>query len=151
MVTQLRALGQWEVVNGTIHAHVPAGPDHQTQEETRQTEAWELRAARAYAENTLRLEDDYGEVISTITDPCTAWITLERSYGSQQSGIQAVINAELTLSKWDGISPIAVHRDYMKGLRNSPCWRWPCNYRSTYVSRFGTWFLFGDLLSVIVG
>jgi hypothetical protein len=41
---------------------------------------------------------------------------LERSYGSQQSGIQAVINAELTLAKWDGMSPITVHRDYMKEL-----------------------------------
>jgi hypothetical protein len=27
-----------------------------------------------------------------------------------------VINAELTLAKWDGMSPIIVHRDYMKEL-----------------------------------
>ncbi len=37
-------------------------------------------------------------------------------YGAQQSGIQSVINAELTLAKWDGRTPINEHRDHMKTL-----------------------------------
>jgi hypothetical protein len=117
MVTQRRALGQWMVVNGTTRAPVPATIGHPTPDETRQMEAWELRAARAYAEMALRVEDGYGGVISNITDPHEAWTALERGYGSQQSGIQAVINAELTLSRWDGMTPITDHRDYMKELR----------------------------------
>ena len=56
-------------------------------------------------------------MIATINDPHEAWTMLESSYGSQQSGIQAVINAELTLAKWDGQTPITTHRDHMKALR----------------------------------
>jgi hypothetical protein len=117
MITQLRALGQWEVVNGTLRAPVPAVPNNPTPDEARQIEVWELRSARAYAEIALRLEDDYGGAILAISDPHVAWSTLERSYGSQQFGIQPVINAKLTLAKWDGVSPITAHRDYMKALR----------------------------------
>jgi hypothetical protein len=83
MVTQLRALGQWMVVNGTIRAPVPATIGHPTPDENRQMEAWELRAARAYAGIALRVEDGYGGVILNITDPHEAWTALERSYGSQ--------------------------------------------------------------------
>ena len=43
------------------------------------------------------LKDDYGEVIAAATDPYAAWTMLESSYGPGQSGIQVVINAELTL------------------------------------------------------
>ncbi len=38
-------------------------------------------------------------------------------YGAQQTGIQSVISAELTLAKWDGTTPINEHRDHMKTLR----------------------------------
>jgi len=117
METQLRALGQWEVVNGTTTAPVPANAANPTADETRQLDAWRLRTARAYAEIALRLDDDYGEVIDTITDPNAAWALLEASFGSQQSGIQSIVNAELTLAKWDGQKPINEHRDHMKTLR----------------------------------
>jgi hypothetical protein len=56
-------------------------------------------------------------VIVTIGDPHDAWTMLESSYGSRQSGIQTVINAELTLARWDGQTPITTHRDHMKTLR----------------------------------
>jgi hypothetical protein len=42
---------------------------------------------------------------------------LETSYGSRQSGIQAIINTELTLARWDGQTPIITFRDDMKALR----------------------------------
>lgn len=64
------------------------------------------------------MEDGFGEAIATINDPHDAWTVLQGSYGSQQSGIQAVINAELTLARWDGQTPITTHRDHMKTLRN---------------------------------
>ena len=64
------------------------------------------------------MEDEYGEVIASTDDPHDGWTILERSYGSQQSGIQAVINAELTLARWDGQTPITVHRDHMKTLHS---------------------------------
>lgn len=51
----------------------------------------------AYAEIALRVDDDIGEVIATITYPRVAWMI--RSYGSHQSGNQSVIKAELTLAK----------------------------------------------------
>jgi hypothetical protein len=49
-----------------------------------------------------------------INDFHDTWTMLESSYGSQQSGIQAVINAELALVKWDGQTPTTTHRDHMK-------------------------------------
>ena len=117
METQPRALGQLEVVDGTLHAPVPAVPNQPTPDETREINAWKLRSARAYAEIALRLEDEYGETISTTDNPHTAWTMLETSYGAHQSGIQSVINAELTLTKWDGQTPTTTHRDHMKALR----------------------------------
>jgi len=117
METQLKALGQWEVVDGTISAPTPVVPATPTQDEVRELSAWKLRAARAYAEIVLRVGDDLGDVFATIDDPYNAWVMLETSYGSRQSGIQAVINAELTLARWDGQSPITTFRDHMKALR----------------------------------
>ena len=38
-------------------------------------------------------------------------------YGSCQSDIQAVLNAELTLARWDGQTPITAFRDHMKAPR----------------------------------
>ena len=58
----------------------------------------------AHAEIALRVEDDFEDVIRTIDDPHDAWVMLEQSYGSQQSGIQSVINSESTLAR----SPIAI-------------------------------------------
>lgn len=55
-----------------------------------------------------------------ITQPraLSQWKVVEGTSGrSQQSGIQGVINAELTLVKWDSQTTIIAHRDYMKGLR----------------------------------
>ncbi|HUC20060.1 MAG TPA: hypothetical protein VMR98_01030, partial [Candidatus Polarisedimenticolaceae bacterium] len=92
METQLRALGQWEVVEGTITAPTIAVLGSPTPEETRNLDAWKLRAARAYAEIALRLEDDYGETIAGIQDPHSAWLMLESSYGSSQCGIQSVLD-----------------------------------------------------------
>ena len=106
MMTQLRALGQWEVVDGSIKALMPAIPNHPTPDKTHELNTWKLQVARAYAEIALQLDDDYGEVIAMINNPHDAWMMLESSYGSQQSGIQAVINAELTLVKWDSQTPI---------------------------------------------
>ena len=97
-------------------APVPVDAQNPTAEETCKMDAWRLRVARAYAEIALRVEDDYREVIAAITDPHAAWTMLESSYGSQQSSIQSVINAELTLAKWDGAKPINDHRDHMKTL-----------------------------------
>ena len=57
-VTQLKALGQWEVVDGTVSAPT-ADPASPTPDETRAQAAWKLRVARAYAEIALRVEDDY--------------------------------------------------------------------------------------------
>jgi len=48
METQLRALGQWEVVNGNITAPVPADVANPTADETQQIEAWKLRAASPF-------------------------------------------------------------------------------------------------------
>jgi len=58
--------------------------------------AWKLRAARACAEIALRVEEDIGDVFGADDDPHNAWVMIESSYGSRQSGIQAVLNAELT-------------------------------------------------------
>ena len=98
MEAQLKALGQWEVVQGTTTAPVPAIAATPTQEEIKSTVAWKLRAARAYAEIALRVEEDIGDVFGTDDDPHNAWVIIESSYGSRQSGIQAVINAELMLA-----------------------------------------------------
>jgi len=117
MVTQLRAHGQWEVVDGSVVAPTYADPANPTPEEVRDLNAWNLRAARAYAEIALRLDEEYGETIAAISDPHQAWMMLESSYGSQQSGIQGNINAELTLARWDGQTPVTAHRDHMNALR----------------------------------
>jgi len=68
METQLRALGQWEAVNRNTTAPGPVNVGNPTADETRQLEAWKLWAAQAYAEIVLCLDNDYGEVIDTITD-----------------------------------------------------------------------------------
>ena len=111
METQLRAPGQLDVVTGVLTVPRPVDVRNPTAKETRLLDAWTLRAARAYAETALRVDNESGEVIAAITDPHVAWTTLERSYGSQQSGIQSIINAELTLAKWDGVKPNNDHRD----------------------------------------
>jgi len=118
MVTQPRAHGQWEVVDGSVVAPTDADPANPTPEEVRDLNAWNLRAARAYAEIALRLDEDYGETIAAISDPHQAWMMLESSYSSRQSGIQGNINAELTLARWDGQTPVTAHRDHMNALRN---------------------------------
>ncbi len=117
METQLQAHGQWEVVMGVITAPTPAIAGSPTPDKTHLLDAWKLQATRAYAEIALRLNDDYGEVIAAIMDPHTAWIMLERRYRAQQSSIQSVISAKLTLAKWDGTMPINNHRDHMKTLQ----------------------------------
>jgi hypothetical protein len=117
MQTQLKALGQWEVVDGSVTAPTIATPGSPSQDGARALAAWKLRAARAYAEIALRVEDDYGDAIASIDNPHDCWTILETSYGSRQSGMQAVANAELTLARWDGQTPITTHRDHMKTLR----------------------------------
>ena len=62
------------------------------------------------------MDNDLGDVFATYDDPHNAWVMLETSYGSCQSGIQAVINAELTLMQWDSQTPITTFRDHMKAL-----------------------------------
>ena len=117
MQTQLKALGQWEVVDGTVQAPTPVDPANPTPDEALEQTAWKLRAARAYAEIVLRTNDDLGDIYATIEDPHDAWVMLESSYGSRQTGIQAVINSELTLARWDGQTPITTFRDHLKALR----------------------------------
>ena len=63
------------------------------------------------------MDNDLGDVFATYDDPHDAWVMLETSYGSRQSGIQAVINAELTLAWWDGQTPIMTFHDHIKALR----------------------------------
>jgi hypothetical protein len=106
METQLKALGQWEVVEGTTTAPIPAIPATPTQEEEELAAVWKLRAARAYTEIALRVEEGIGDVFGSDDNPHNAWVMIESSYGSRQSGIQAVLNAELTLARWDGQTPI---------------------------------------------
>jgi len=113
MEIQLRALAQWEVVDGTLTAPVPLDPANPTPDEVRTSTAWTICVAHAYAEIALRVEDDFGEVIATIDNPHDMWTTLESIYGSRQSGIQAVINAELTLACWDGRTLITEHHDHI--------------------------------------
>jgi len=117
MEIQLRALAQWEVVDGTLTTPVPLDPANPTPDEVCTSTAWTIHVACAYAEITLRVEDNFGEVIATIDNPHDVWTTLKSSYGSCQSGIQAVINAELTLACWDGRTLITEHCDHMKTLR----------------------------------
>ena len=50
METQLKALGQWEVINGTVTTLVPVVPANPTLEEVLEQSAWKLCAACAYAE-----------------------------------------------------------------------------------------------------
>ena len=56
-------------------------------------------------------------MIATTDDPHQTWVMPYGRYGSQQSGIQAVINSELTLARWDGQSPIITCHDDMKHTR----------------------------------
>ena len=53
METQLKALGQWEVIDGTVTTLVPVVPANPTPEEVLEQSAWKLRAVRAYAEIVL--------------------------------------------------------------------------------------------------
>ena len=53
METQLKALGQWEVIDGTVTTPVPVVPANLTLEEVLEQSAWKLRVARAYAEIVL--------------------------------------------------------------------------------------------------
>ena len=110
METELHALGQWEVIEGTVQAPTPATANQPTPDETRAINPWNLGAARAYAEIALRLEDDHSETIATTSDPVTAWTMLETSFGTQQAGIQSILDAELTLARWNGQTPINARR-----------------------------------------
>ena len=50
METQLKALGQWEVIDGTVTTLVPVVPANPTLEEVLEQSAWKLHMVRAYAE-----------------------------------------------------------------------------------------------------
>ena len=63
----------------------------------------------AYPKVVLRVEDDLGDGFATIGNPYDAWAILETR---RQSGIQAVINAELMLAQRDGQTPIIIFRDH---------------------------------------
>jgi hypothetical protein len=69
----------------------------------------------AYAEITLRVEDDYSDTIALIDDPRD-----ESSYGSRQSRTRTIINAGLTLARWDSQPPslltVSVECSNMKGV-----------------------------------
>jgi hypothetical protein len=65
METQLQAVSQWEVVDGTITAPAPVDPVDCSPDKTCELNAWKLRSAHAYAEIVLCVEDDYGETIAT--------------------------------------------------------------------------------------
>ena len=53
METQLKALGQWEVINGIITVPVPLDVNALTPDESKALAAWKLRTAHAYAEIAL--------------------------------------------------------------------------------------------------
>ena len=50
METQLKALGQWEVIDGTVTTPVPVVPANPTPEEVLEQSTWKLHAVCAYAE-----------------------------------------------------------------------------------------------------
>jgi len=112
-VTQPHAYGQWEVVDSSVIEPIPTDTVNPTPEEVCDLNTWNLFTARAYAEIVLQFEDNYRETITIINDPHHAWVTLESRYGSQQSGIQAVMNAKLTLARWSGRNPVMAHRNHM--------------------------------------
>ena len=116
METQLKALGQWEVIDGTVTTPVPVIPANLTLEEVLEQSTWKLHMVCAYAEIVLQVDNDLRDVFATHDDPHDAWVMLETSYGSCQSGIQAVINAELTLMWWDGQTPITTFCNHIKAL-----------------------------------
>ena len=64
METQLKALGQWEVINGTVTTLVPVIPANLTPEEVLEQSAWKLHAVHAYAEIVLQVDDDLGDVFT---------------------------------------------------------------------------------------
>jgi len=98
METQLKALGQWEIIGGTAQALTPTDPATPTPVEAHKLAAWKLCMVHAYAKFALQVEDNIGDVFTTTDNPCDTWIILETSHGSHQSGIQAVINTKLTLT-----------------------------------------------------
>jgi len=107
MVTQLPTHGQWEVVDGSVVDQ----PIQLPRKSVTQTLGTSVQLT-----HTLQLDNDYGETIATISNPHQAWMMLESSYGSQQSAIQAVINAKLTLARWNGQTLVMAHRNHMKAV-----------------------------------
>jgi len=110
--------GPWPMGSHPGYHHGPSAsdPSDSNPRGDKVSSRMELRAAQAYAEIVLRVEEDIGDVFGTDDDLHNAWVMIESSYGSRQSGIQAVINAELTLARWDGQTPITAFRDRTKAL-----------------------------------
>jgi len=53
MVTQLQALGWWEVIDGTLTGPAPVNPANPTADEEWQLTSWRLRTSHAYAKIAL--------------------------------------------------------------------------------------------------
>ena len=61
-----------QAVIGVIPAPpAPADPNIPTPDETKERNAWRLRAARTYAEIALQVKDEYGESISMVNNLMT--------------------------------------------------------------------------------
>ena len=82
METQVRALGQWEVIDGIIMAPVPVDVNAPTPYESKALAARKLRAAHAYAEIALRVEEDLGDVFRVDDGPHNAWVMIKSSDSS---------------------------------------------------------------------
>jgi hypothetical protein len=70
------------MVTGTVQVAVPAEVDAPTADETRATEAFEVRRISAFMEISFRIADSAKTVLSNTEDPKVAWELLERHYGA---------------------------------------------------------------------
>lgn len=112
MTTLLRGLNQYTMVNGSSTR--PPGTDAAAV--TAQS-AWDLRAARAYMEIALRVENEWKQPIAAADTPKAAWDALADAYGVAQEGIRAVLFSQLTSLRYKPGTPIQNHQLKMEELR----------------------------------
>jgi hypothetical protein len=83
MRTVLQSLRQWGMVTGTVQAPVPADVDAPTEDETRATEAFEVRHISAFMEISFRIADSAKTVLGNTEAPKVAWELLAKRYGAK--------------------------------------------------------------------
>jgi hypothetical protein len=85
MRTVLQSLQQWGMVTGTVQAPVASDVGAPTADETRTTEASEVRRISAFMEISFRMADSAETVLGNTEDPKVAWELLEKHYGAMCS------------------------------------------------------------------